>query len=131
MSHSTAFYLPLLVGCGLFVSALVVVFVKLARLVRSEGCVVVALEDARFEPTSSEETEDKFEVIEESVFVDGVAEEVFTAGVSERDELFVPFYALWVDGANVVVADAFADRPLVIAWIGGVGLLDVLGVDDW
>ena len=46
--------------------------------------------------------------------------------------MFVPFYALWVDGANVVVADAFADRPLVIlAWISGVGLLDVLGVGDW
>ena len=107
-----------------------VVFVKLVRFVRSEGCVVVASEDARFEPTSSEETEDTFEVIEESVFVaglDGVAEEVFTAGVSERDKLFVPFYALWVDGFNVVVADAFADRPLVIlAWAGGVGLLDVI-----
>ena len=111
------------------------VLVKLVCLGRSEGCVVVASEDARFEPTSAEETDDAVEVVEESVFItglDGVAEEVFTAGVSERDKLFIPFYALWIDGANVVVADAFADGPLVIlAWIGDVGLLDVLGVGDW
>ena len=43
--------------------------------------------------------------------------------------MLVPLYALWVDGANVVVADVFADGPLaVLAWIRGVGLLDVLGV---
>ena len=121
--------LPLLVGCGTLVSALVF-FVKLVCSVRSEGCVVVASEDARFEPASSEETEDTFEVIEKCVF--GVAEEIFAAGVSKRDKLFVPFYALWADGADVVVADAFADRPLVVlAWIGGAWWLDVLGVSDW
>jgi hypothetical protein len=105
------------------------VLVKLVCFGRSEGCVVVASEDVRFEPTSVEETDDAFEVVEESVFVaglDGVAEEVFTAGVAERDELLVPFYAFWVDGANVVVADAFADGPLVvIALVGGVVVLDV------
>ena len=109
------------------------VLVKLVCFGRSEGCVVVASKDARFESTSVEETDDAVEVVEESVFIaglDGVAEEVFTAaGIAERDELLVPFYALWVDGANVVVADAFADGPLVVfAWVGGVGLLDVLGV---
>jgi hypothetical protein len=108
------------------VSALVFL-VKLVCFVRSEGCVVVASEDARFEPASSEETEDTFEVKEKCVFVaslDGVAEEVFAAGVSERDKLSVPFYALWADEADVVIADAFADRPLAVsAWIGGVGWL--------
>ena len=64
--------------------------------------------------------------------LDGVAEEVFAAGVSESDELFVPFYALRVDGADVVIADAFAYRPLVVlAWVGGVGRLGVLGVCGW
>ena len=41
--------------------------------------------------------------------------------------MLVPFYAFWVDGANVVVADAFTDGPLVVlARVGGVVLLDVL-----
>jgi hypothetical protein len=106
------------------------VLVKLVCFGRSERCVVVASEDARFESTSVEETDDAVEVVEESVFIaglDGVAEEVFTAGIAERDELLVPFYAFLVDGANVVVADAFADGPLVVlARVGGVVLLDVL-----
>jgi hypothetical protein len=112
------------------------VLVKLVCFGRSEGCVVVASKDARFESTSvDEEADDAVEVVEESVLIaglDGVAEEVFTSGVLERDELLVPFYALWVDGANVVVADAFADGPLVVlARVGGVVLLDVLfGVGD-
>ena len=109
--------------------------VELVCFVRSEGCVVVASEDARFEPASSEETENTFEVVENCVFVaslDGVAVETFAAGVSERDKLSVPFYALWANGADVVIADAFVDSPLVVlAGIGGVGWLDVLGVGDW
>ena len=106
------------------------VLVKLVSFGRSEGCVVVASEDVRFEPTSVEETDDAVEVVEESVFIaglDGLAEEVFTAGVSERDKLLVPFYALWVDGANVVVADAFADVPFVVVAV--VGVFGVLAVN--
>ena len=41
----------------------------------------------------------------------GEVENVFTACVAEGDELLVPFYAGWVDGADVVVTDTFTDVP--------------------
>ena len=112
-----------------------VLLVKLVRFVRSEGGVTVASENAWFESASSEEAEDTFEVVEECVLVAGldrVAEEVFAAGVSEGDELFVPFDAFGVDGADVVVTYALAYGPLVVfARIGFVGRLGVLGVCGW
>ena len=41
-----------------------------------------------------------------------VAKQVFAPSIAERDELSVPFDALWADRSDVVVADAFSDRPL-------------------
>ena len=53
-------------------------------------------------------------MIEEDFLVAGpdrIVEHVLAFGVAEAYELFVPFYALRVDGSDVVVADAFADGP--------------------
>jgi hypothetical protein len=57
--------LPLLVWCGAFVSALML-FVKLVGLVGPEcGGVVVALKDAWFEPSCSEEAKYPLKVVED------------------------------------------------------------------
>ena len=81
---------------------------------RAEGGKVVAAEDARFEAARGEEAEDAVEVVEECVLVavfDGEVEYVLTACVPEGKKLLVPFYAGWIDRADVVVADAFPYSP--------------------
>ena len=107
--------LPLLVWCGAFVPALML-FVKLVGLVGPECGVVVALKDAWFEPSCSEEAEYPFKVVEGLLVArfDGVAKKVFASGVSKCDKLPIPFYTLWVDWTDVIVADAFADGPLLV-----------------
>ena len=44
--------------------------------------------------------------------LDQVAEQVFAPSLAERNELSVPFDALWADRSDVVVTDAFSDRSL-------------------
>ena len=73
-------------------------------------------EDPWFESSSSEEAEYAAEVVKEGFFVagfNGVAKQVFAPSVSERNELSVPFDAFRIYRADIVVADTFADRPLV------------------
>ena len=108
--------LPLLVRCGALMSTLVVL-VELIGFVRAEGCVVIAAEYPWFESSSSEEAEYAAEVVKEGFFVagfNGVAKQVFAPSVSERNKLSVPFDAFRIYRADVVIADTFADRPLVV-----------------
>ena len=100
--------LPLLVWCGAFVSTLML-FVKLVGLVGPECGVVVALKDAWFEPSCSEEAKYPLKVVEEGLLVAS-----FDWVAKKCDKLPIPFYTLWVDWTDVIVADAFADGPLVV-----------------
>ena len=108
--------LPLLIRCGAFVSTLMF-FVELVGIDRAEGCIAIAAEYPWFESAGGEEAKYAIEVVEEDFFVaglNGVAEQVFTSGASERNELPVPFDAFRIYRADIVVANTFADRPLVI-----------------
>ena len=105
--------LPLLVGCGAFVCA-AVVGIEDGGFGGSKCGEVVAAENSWCVATGCEEVEHSFQMIEEHFLIaglDGVVEHVLAFGVAEADELFVPFYALRVDGSDVVVAEAFADGP--------------------
>ena len=53
--------------------------------------------------------------------LDRVVEHVLAAGVSEGDELPIPFYTGWVDWAHVIVTDALTDFPegVVLEVVGG------------
>ena len=97
--------LPLLVRCGAFVSTLIYL-VELVGFVRAEGCIVIAAEYPCFESSSGEEAENAAEVVEKDFFVagfNGVAKQVFTHGVSERNELPLTFDTFRVYGADIVV----------------------------
>ena len=90
------------------------VLVEGEALVGAERGEVVAAEDTRLESAGGEESEDPFEVVEEGVFVamlDREVEEVFASCVPKGEELLIPFYAGWVNGAHVVVTDALPDVP--------------------
>ena len=90
------------------------VLVEGEALVGAERGEVVAAEDAGLESAGGEESEYPFEVVEEGVFVavlDREVEKIFASCVPKGEELFIPFYAGWVDGAHVVVTDALADVP--------------------
>jgi hypothetical protein len=49
----------------------------------------------------------------------GITEEAFASCIPEGDKLTIPFYALWADRPYIVVADAFAYRPLVVFMLVG------------
>ena len=104
--------------------AALVVLVELVGLGGAEFGVVVTAQDSGFESAGGEVAKYTVEVVEEYVFIAGlyrVAEEVFAPGVAECNELSVPFHALWANGADVVIADAFSDGPLriraVVGWV--------------
>ena len=92
--------------------------VELVGLVRAEGYIVIAAEYPWFESAGGEEAEYAVEVVVEGFFVAGlnrVAKQIFDYGVSECNELPVPFDTLLrVYGADIVVADTLADGPLVV-----------------
>ena len=98
--------MPLLVWCRCLVAALVVL-VEGKALVRAERGEVVAAEDAGLESAGGKESEDTVEIVEEGVLVAVLDRKV----VAEGEELLVPFYAGWVDGTHVVVADTLTDVP--------------------
>ena len=75
-------------------------------------------------------------MIEEDFLVAGldrIVEHVLAFGVAEADELFVSFYALRVDGSDVVVADAFADGPcgVVLVIVGECWHYIGVGGEGW
>jgi len=75
-------------------------------------------------------------MIEEDFLVAGldrIVEHVLAFGVAEANELFVPFYALRVDGSDVVVADAFADGPcgVILVIIGECWHCIGVGGEGW
>ncbi len=116
-----AFYcvLPLLVRGRALVYA-VAGLVEIDGIVRSESCVVIAAKYSGGESASGEELKYACEVVKEYFFVacfDREVEHIFAAGVSEAQELFVPFYALRVDWSHVVVADAFPDFPQRVVFV--------------
>ena len=119
--------LPLLVRGRALVDA-VAGLVEVDGIVRSESCVVIAAKYSWGESAGGEELKYTCEVVKEDFFVacfDREIEHIFAAGVSEAQELFVPFYALRVDWSHVVVADAFPDFPqrVVFVIIRGEGIV--------
>ena len=80
-------------------------FVELVVIVRAEGCIVIAAEYPWFESAGGEEAKYAIEVVEDGFFVAGLngvaAEQVFTSGASERNELPVPFDTLRVYRTDV------------------------------
>jgi hypothetical protein len=104
--------------------AAMVVLIELVGFGGAERRIVVASEDPGLESAGCEVAKYTVEVVEEYVFIAGlyrVAEEVFAPGVAECNELSVPFHALWANGADVVITDAFSDGPLriraVVGWV--------------
>ena len=60
-------------------------------------------------------------MIEESILIaclDWVAKEVFAAGITKCDELWVSLDALWADWSDVVVAYALSDFPPGVVALG-------------
>ncbi len=79
-------------------------FVELVGIVRAEGCIEIAAEYPWFESAGGDKAKYAIEVVEEDFFVaglNGVAEQVFTSGASERNELPVPFDTLLVYRTDV------------------------------